>query len=396
MTSTPAPPLFPHAAPPALGQAIEVAPGILWVRLALPFRLDHVNIYLVEDGDGFAVIDTGLFDPATTASWEVLLAGVLRDKPVTRIVATHFHPDHVGMAGWLSARTGAALLMSQTEYLTALNIRLDPAGLDAEPYRSFYTGHGLAADITTNLLTKGQDYLRMVSDLPRTFQRLVAAEALQIGRRSFRVLTGGGHAPEQVMLHDASGGLLLCADQVLTRITPNISVQAIDPDGDPLGLFLRSLGELKQAIAPQTLVLPGHDLPFVGLHGRADELAAHHESRCAAIVTACRDNRPERDGFGIARVPASDHRPAPDGLRIRRGSGACELLVAPKAAAGGGTTLPRDRAARLECRTPVGFDVKARPARTPILRTARTREPRSRSPACAECRCHRACRWTNP
>ena len=289
MTSPASLPQFPYPLPPEPGHTIEVAPGILWIRLALPFRLDHVNIYVLQDGPSYAVVDTGLFDAATVATWEALLAGALCERPITRILATHFHPDHVGMAGWLAARTGAQLLMSQTEYLTALNIRLDPAGLDAEPYRSFYTGHGLDPGVTTNLLTKGQDYLRMVSDLPRTFRRLVVGERLTIGKREFAVLTGGGHAPEQVMLHCAEDGLLLCADQVLARISPNISVQAIDPQGDPLGMFLSSLSELKRELAADTLVLPGHNLPFVGLHVRVDELLAHHESRCAAIVDACRD-----------------------------------------------------------------------------------------------------------
>jgi len=278
---------FPFPTPPETGQAIEVAPGILWLKLALPFRLDHVNIYLVEDGPGYAVIDTGIGDEATQAVWEALLAGLLQSRPITRIIATHCHPDHVGMAGWLCERTGAPLLMSQTEYLTGLTIHLDPEGLDKEPYRSFYLGQGLDADVTASLLTLGHRYLRMVTGLPRTFRRLIAGETLRLGRREFEVLSGGGHSPEQVMLHCVDDNLLLCADQVLARISPNISVQAMDPQGDPLGIFLRSLADLKRRVPADTLVLPGHNLPFVGLHTRVDELAAHHEARCAAIVAAC-------------------------------------------------------------------------------------------------------------
>ncbi len=290
MTTVPAPApslIFPFPTPPDAGQAIEVAPGILWLKLALPFRLDHVNIYLVEDGPGYAVIDTGIGDQATQAVWETLLAGPLRSRPITRIIATHCHPDHVGMAGWLCERTGAPLLMSQTEYLTGLNIHLDPGALSAEPYRSFYLGQGLDPDVTASLLTLGHRYLRMVTGLPRTFRRLIAGETLRIGTRDFEVLSGGGHSPEQVMFHCADDRLLLCADQVLARISPNISVQAMDPQGDPLGIFLRSLADLRRRIPADTLVLPGHNLPFVGLHTRLDELAAHHEARCAAIVEAC-------------------------------------------------------------------------------------------------------------
>jgi glyoxylase-like metal-dependent hydrolase (beta-lactamase superfamily II) len=267
-----------------------VAPGILWLRLALPFRLDHVNIYLIEDGDGYAALDTGLGNDATKAVWSGLLDGLLRDRPLTRLIVTHCHPDHVGMAGWLCEQLDVKLLMSQTDYLTALNVRLDPDALGSEPYRSFYLGQGLAPEVTESLLSLGNRYLRMMTGLPRTFRRLIAGEVLHIGSRDFEILSGGGHAPEQIMLYCAADGLLLCADQVLVRISPNISVQAMDPEGDPLGIFLRSLADLKTRIPGETLVLPGHNLPFVGLHPRIDELTAHHEARCAAILAACADN----------------------------------------------------------------------------------------------------------
>ncbi len=279
---------FPHEAPPPPGTTIEVAPGILWVRLALPFRLDHVNVYLIEDGAGWAVVDTGLDDATTRSAWDGLLDGPLRGRPPTRILVTHYHPDHMGLAGWLTGRLDVPLMMSQTEYLVSLAIHLDPGALNAEPYRSFYRSHGLDADTTERLLTGGHRYLRMISGLPRTFRRLIAGEWLRIGGRTFEVLTGGGHAPEQVMLHCRAENLLLCADQVLARISPNISVQAMDPQGDPLGIYLRSLSGLKREMPEDVLVLPGHNLPFVGLHTRIDELCAHHHARCHAIADACR------------------------------------------------------------------------------------------------------------
>ena len=282
---------FPIPTPPPPGHSIDVAPGIAWLRLALPFRLDHVNVYLVEDGPGTAIIDTGIGDQPTQAVWETLLAGPLRHRPVTRIVATHFHPDHVGMAGWLCGRTGAPLLMSQSEYLTSRILHRDPAALHAEHYRRFYRDHGLDADTTEKLLEGGHRYLGMVTDLPPTFHRLIPGEPLRLGHRVFDVLTGGGHAPEQVMLHCPADGLLLCADQVLTRISPNISVQSMDPAGNPLGIYLRSLDALRTTIPPGTLALPGHDLPFTGLHARIGELKQHHEARCTAILDACRHDR---------------------------------------------------------------------------------------------------------
>ena len=178
--------------------------------------------------------------------------------------------------------------MSQTEYLISLNIRLDPQALRSEPYRSFYRSHGLSAEGTEILLGHGLNYLRMVSTPPRTFLRLVAEEKVKIGSREFEVMTGAGHSPEQVMLYSAADNLILSGDQILAKISPNVSVEAMDPDGDPLGLYLRSLEKLKATLPEDVLVLPGHNLPFVGLRTRANELIAHHEARCRAIVEACK------------------------------------------------------------------------------------------------------------
>ncbi len=279
---------FPYSAPPKAGEVIEVRPGIFWARLALPFRLDHVNIYFVEDRAGLALIDTGIDNHASRAAWDALLEGPLAGRKLTRIIATHFHPDHIGLAGWLCERFDLPLAMSQTEYLIALNIRLDPAGLMSEPYRSFYRSHGLSAEATEILLGHGLNYLRMVATPPRTFLRLIAEEKVRIGGREFEVMTGGGHSPEQVMLYSAADNLILSGDQILAKISPNVSVEAMDPDGDPLGIYLRSLEKLKAALPEDVLVLPGHNLPFVGLSARADELITHHEARCAAILEACK------------------------------------------------------------------------------------------------------------
>jgi glyoxylase-like metal-dependent hydrolase (beta-lactamase superfamily II) len=279
---------YPVPEPPKPGQAIEISPGILWARIPLPFRLDHINVYLIDDGEGWAVLDTGIGNDPTKAVWEALIAGPLAGRPLTRLIVTHFHPDHIGLAGWLCERFDLPLLTSQTSYLTCANISLRPGALDAKPYRDFYLRHGLDAATTQRVATQGHGYLKMVSGLPPTFLRLVAGDELTIGGRTFQVLTGNGHAPEQVMLYCPSAKVFLAADQVLAKITPNISVWAVDPEGDPLGLYVRSLGELRAAIPADALVLPGHQLPFYGLHQRSDELIAHHEVRCAAIAAACR------------------------------------------------------------------------------------------------------------
>jgi len=276
---------FPVA--PAAGETIEVAPGVLWIRMPLPFRLNHINIYLLEDGDGWAILDTGIANETTRAIWEALASGPLAGRKYTRLIVTHFHPDHIGLAGWLCERFGLPLLTSQTSYLSSLNISLSPGALDAAPYRDFYLRNGLDPETTMRVTTQGHGYLKMVTALPPIFERVVGGDVLEIGKRKFEVLTGDGHAPEQVMLYCAEDNLFLAADQVLAKISPNVSVWAVDPTGDPLGLYLRSLRELATKLPADALVLPGHELPFYGLHVRAKELIAHHEKRCAAIAAFC-------------------------------------------------------------------------------------------------------------
>lgn len=279
---------FPIDEPPEAGQVRQVAPGILWTRIPLPFRLDHVNVYLIEDGDGWAVLDTGIADHLTRSVWDALLAGPLAGRPLTRLIVTHFHPDHIGLAGWLCERFDLQLLTSLSGYLGCLNISLSPELKEAKPYRDFYLSHGMLPETADLVATRGHAYLRMVTPLPPTFSRVVAGQDLTIGGRKFEVLMGEGHAPEQIMLYCPADNVFLPADQVLARITPNISVWEVDPDGDPLDLYLRSLNMIASQVPADALVLPGHQLPFRGLHVRCRELADHHEERCMRIAEACR------------------------------------------------------------------------------------------------------------
>ena len=280
---------FPQPLPPDLGEPYEIAPGILWVRFPLPFRLNHINIYLIEDGDGWAVFDTGIADRPTQDVWEALAAGPLAGRKLTRVIASHFHPDHIGLAGWLAERFGAMLVTTQTTYLQTLAISLKPGVEDAQVYRDFYRRNGLDAETTTIVTTLGHRYLKLVTPLPPVFERVTAGDRLKIGGRTFEVLTGDGHAPELAMLYCAEDKLLFSADQVMEKISPNIGVWAVEPHGDPLGLYLRSLKEMKARLPAGVLVLAGHHRPFTGLHERAEELAAHHGYRCAAIAEACRE-----------------------------------------------------------------------------------------------------------
>ncbi len=280
--------LFPHTEPPAPGTLTEIASGVRWLRLPLPYRLDHVNIYLIEDEGGWAVLDTGLGTDACREGWETVLAGPLAGQRLTRMIVTHFHPDHVGLAGWLHQRFGLPLAMPRPEYIYSLALRYAPADLGADMYRPFYLRHGLSPEVTELVLSRGHEYLRRTTGVPPMYHRLQHGDTLRIGARDFQVQTGGGHALEQATLYCRENRLFFAADQVIARISPNVSVHAMEPDLDALGIYLRSLRALRGAVAADVLVLPGHGLPFLGLHTRIDELIAHHRQRCGQIADACR------------------------------------------------------------------------------------------------------------
>lgn len=280
----------PFSTPPAQGAAIEVAPGVLWLRLALPFRLNHVNIYLVEDDTGWLLIDTGAGDAATLALWTALLddeAGVLRGRPVARILVTHHHPDHVGAAAFLANRTEAALLMGEVEYLTGLNLVRGDIPEETTVRSRFYLRHGLDAGQLAETSGHLDRYRSIVPDLPSTFRPLRHDDIISAGRRRLAVIEAPGHAPAQMLLHSGEDNLLFAADHVMPRISPNVGVMDRNPDDDPLGRYLVSLASLRARVPDGGLVLPGHHLPFRRLHERTRELEVHHGERCALIETAC-------------------------------------------------------------------------------------------------------------
>ncbi len=279
---------YPHAQPPAPGSLIEVASGVQWFRLPLPYRLDHVNIYLIQDADGWTVLDTGLGTDACRAVWEAVLKGPLAGQRLTSMVVTHYHPDHVGLAGWLAERFGLPLSMPRPEYLYSLALQYAPGDLGADMHRPFYRRHGLSPEVTEGVLGRGHEYLRRTTGVPTTYHRIQHGDSLRIGARPFQVITGGGHALEQAMLYRSEEQLFFAADQVIARISPNVSVHAMEPDLDALGIYLRSLSGLRDLVAPDVLALPGHGLPFYGLHARIAELIEHHAQRCDAIADACR------------------------------------------------------------------------------------------------------------
>ncbi|MGB5902193.1 MAG: MBL fold metallo-hydrolase [Xanthobacteraceae bacterium] len=278
---------YPWETPPGPNEVIELRPGVLWLRQKLPFQLNHVNIYLLADGDGWAMIDSGFGNEETIAAWTALFEGPLKNFNITRLIVTHSHPDHVGLAGWIVERFNCPLVMSQVEYLQSVYHQNRGTEERKEAQRLFFRRHGMDESLTDKLLGRGQDYLKRVSTLPASYRRISHGDEISIGTRRFKVITGGGHALDQVMLYCAADKLFLSADQVLSKISPNVSVWAVEPDQNSLGEYLASLASLTTTLPYDALVLPGHGVPFFGLKTRIKQLADHHEERCGMIAAAC-------------------------------------------------------------------------------------------------------------
>jgi glyoxylase-like metal-dependent hydrolase (beta-lactamase superfamily II) len=278
---------YPFDNLPPSGTAIAVAKGVHWLRMPLPFALDHINLWLLEDGEGFAAIDTGIALDAVKDAWKSALAG----RQLTRQIVTHFHPDHLGLAAWLEAATGAPLWMTQGEYLTAHLIAAGVAPFDVATMLAFFRQHGLDNARLAALERRGNAYRRGVPAIPAAFRRLADGDRIAIGGRDWRIIVGHGHAPEHASLYCETLGVLISGDMLLPRISTNISVYAANPAGDPLGLFLGSLDRLA-GLPGDTLVLPSHGRPFRGLHARVAALQTHHAERCADLLAACAE-RPQ-------------------------------------------------------------------------------------------------------
>jgi glyoxylase-like metal-dependent hydrolase (beta-lactamase superfamily II) len=278
---------YPHPRPPSAGTLLEVVPGVFWVRMPLPFQLDHINLWLLRDGDGWVIVDTGFADDAVRANWEAILAGL--DGPVGRLIVTHFHPDHFGLATWLIGKTGAALAMTTGEFLTAHAVWNEVGGHGARFMVEQFRQHGLDDDHLARFARRGSGYRKAVPGLPDHYGRLMEGDTVAVDGRNWRIIIGHGHAPEHMALYCAELGVLISGDMLLPRISTNISVFAATPEADALRWYLDSLDRLEREIPAGTLVLPSHGLPFTGVEPRVKALHAHHEERLRALEEACED-----------------------------------------------------------------------------------------------------------
>lgn len=267
---------FPFAQPPAEGQATEVAPGILWMRLPLPMALDHVNVYALDDGDAWTLIDTGMHSRRSIAIWETLLAGPLAAKPVGRVIVTHHHPDHVGNAGWFQAR-GARLCMTRTAWLFARMLTLDEQPVPTPESLTFYRRAGLTAEMLAQRAKERPfNFCDVVSPMPLGFDRLSEGGLIHMGGRTWAIHLGSGHAPDHATFW--SEDLVIGGDQLLPGISANIGVYPTEPECDPLTDWIDSCTRFVPMAQDRHLVLPGHKLPFTGLPLRLTQMIENHHS----------------------------------------------------------------------------------------------------------------------
>lgn len=292
---------YPWAEPPATGAWITLRPGLHWVRMPLPFALDHINLWVLDDEidgrAGFTIVDSGIASAETKAAWERVFDGLFEGRPLLRQVCTHFHPDHLGLADWLTsggdrARWTARLWMTAAEYAIGRFLTMGGGDISGDGAAGHFRRNGLAdEDSLAKVRARGAGYYpRLVPTVPQQYRRIQHGDEIAVGlahaRRLFRVIVGFGHAPEHASLYCEEDRLLIAGDMVLPRISTNVSVFDVEPDGNPLPRYLHSLDQLL-LLPADTLVLPSHGKPFTGLHARIGQQHRHHRERLAEVLAAC-------------------------------------------------------------------------------------------------------------
>ncbi|ROS04648.1 glyoxylase-like metal-dependent hydrolase (beta-lactamase superfamily II) [Sinobacterium caligoides] len=280
---------MPFKNPPDFGEVCEVAPGVLWARMPLPLALNHINVYLVDAGDGWMLIDTGMKGEQTREYWRQIIDTQLSGRPIVGVVCTHMHPDHVGLAGWLVDTYRVPLYMTMAEFFQAAVFsrplqghEVAALGWRAEQY---FSRSGLSESMIAQVVKGMGGFAAAVESMPRSYTRLVDGERMQWGKHEWQVIVGRGHSPEHACLYCRDLGVMLAGDQIIADITPNVSVSAVEPEGQPLQHWLASIERFK-LLDDDILLLPAHKLPFYGLHRRLFQLQQHHENHLKAILAA--------------------------------------------------------------------------------------------------------------
>ncbi len=277
---------YPFDRNPKSGELIEVVDGIWWLRMPLPFALNHINLWLLDDGDGWAIVDTGISTDLSREHWLTVFDSHLQGKPISRVICTHMHPDHVGLAGWLSRKWGVELWMSRTEYLMCRNLVADTGRIAPPEAISFYRAAGYPERALDAYKRRFGQFGSNVSHIPDSYRCMVDGDTLSIGAQQWQIVVGRGHSPEHTCLYCKDLNLLISGDQVLPRISSNVSVFPTEPHGDPLTDWLESCAHIRSLLPKETLVLPSHNEPFVGLHTRLATLITGHERQLSNLYEA--------------------------------------------------------------------------------------------------------------
>lgn len=284
---------------PEAGHWQQVADGVLWLRMPLPFSLNHINLWLLEDGDGWTLVDTGIGDSVSQQIWQDLFASVLDGKPIRRVIVTHMHPDHVGLAGWLTQQFDCDLWMTRTEFLMCRNLVADTGCEAPDIAVRFYHQAGFDDESLHLYRERFGEFGRHIMDLPGQFMRLQDGQTVDIGGRHWQVVVGSGHSPEHACLYCPSLKLLISGDQVIPRISSNVSLFPTEPAGDPLSEWLQSCQRLRSRIPDDVLVLPAHQEPFYGLHTRLTQLLRSHERSLERLLAHLEQPRRALDCFSV-------------------------------------------------------------------------------------------------
>ena len=290
---------YPFDNRPNPGELIEVGPGIFWVRMPLPISLNHINLWLLEEQDGWTLVDTGMATEDTKALWEEIFSTHLNSKPVKQVIVTHMHFDHLGLAGWLVEKWGATLCMSRTEYLSSRVIINEIKSDPPEATVAFFRAAGVEESILDEFKVRFNNRSDFVSPLPSHYKRLTDNQVLQIGSLQWTVIIVEGHSPEHICLHCKSLNIMIAGDQILPRISPNISVRPDEPRANPLQNFLRSCKSLKNRLDKDVLILPSHGDPFYGAHLRLQDMINEHKKGLQDLLEFCSQPRSVADVFPI-------------------------------------------------------------------------------------------------
>lgn len=285
---------FPFHESPPPGVLVEIVPGLKWLQMPLPGSLNHINLYLIEDHDGWYIVDTGLGTEETQRWWQHIFDNELRGKPVIGVIVTHMHPDHIGQAGWLTEHWQAPLLISDGEYHKAKRVYRPATQELVDDTLLFYSRFGLDQQTVRKRTDMWVNFKMPVRPVPENHQSIGDGDELVIGRYHWRVIVGRGHSPEHACLFCEELNILISGDQILPNITSNVSIYPGDPELDPLNKWLISLNNFYR-IPADTLVLPAHNKPFYGLHHRAGAIIEHHEQTCISLEQACRKIKTGKD-----------------------------------------------------------------------------------------------------